>query len=345
MTVARKQLVDRKTPGFYHCTNRCVRRTFLCGIDEETGIDYSHRKEWLEKRMFELCDIFSISIYAYAVMDNHYHIVLYLDPIAPQNWRAEDVAEKWLLAYPGRYSNPKFAKQRALKKQAIMGDKEKLKTYRKRLGSLSWFMGRLNEPLAKQSNQEDYCTGRFWEGRYSSQALLDEAAVFSCMAYVDLNPIRAGIAEKIDESKYTAINKRVKRLKEVDPIEVQKELDASITAITHHIKSKQLPISLKDYIELVEYAGKSIKYPNKSAMPAHVKSTLSSLNLQPNHWLKQIESFGDYYCHVVDPIEQIRKRAAQLKKRCLKGASAATLLYENPNQPNAPQLILQCRYV
>jgi len=281
--------------------------------------------------MFELCDIFSVSIYAYAVMDNHYHIVLYLDPIPPQNWRAEEIAEKWLLAYPGQYSNPKFAKQRELKKQAIIADKEKLEKYRKRLGSLSWFMGRLNEPLAKQSNQEEDCTGRFWEGRYSSQALLDEAAVFSCMAYIDLNPIRAGIAEKVEESQYTAINKRVEQLKEVDPIDVQKELDASMTAITHHIKSKQLLISLKDYIELVEYAAKSIKYPSKSAIPAHVKSTLSSLNLQPNHWLKQVESFSEHYCHVVGPIEKMRERAAQLKKRCLKGASAAKLLYENPN--------------
>ena len=125
--------------------------------------------------MLELCSIFSVDIYAYAVMSNHYHIVLYVEPLAPLNWSDEMVAEKWLQAYPGRFVNPKYAQQRELKKQAIMADKEKLKTYRKRLGSLSWFMGRLNEPLAKQSNQEDkvnaigresalgyLCTGRFW---------------------------------------------------------------------------------------------------------------------------------------------------------------------------------------
>ena len=72
MTIARRNLDDNKTAGFYHCTNRCVRRTFLCGFDELTGKDYSHRKDWLEQRMFELCDIFAIDIYAYAVMDNHF---------------------------------------------------------------------------------------------------------------------------------------------------------------------------------------------------------------------------------------------------------------------------------
>ncbi|MCF6194293.1 MAG: hypothetical protein L3J46_08170, partial [Kangiellaceae bacterium] len=232
MTIARRELVDNETPGFYHCTNRCVRRTFLCGIDELTGKDFSHRKDWLEQRMFELAEIFAVQLFAHAVMDNHYHIVLYLEPLAPLNWSDEKVAECWLKAYPGRLDKPKFAQQRVLKKQAIMSDKKKLKKYRQRLGSLSWFMGRLNEPLAKQSNREDFCTGRFWEGRYSSQVLLDEAAVFSCMAYVDLNPVRAGIVEKLEDAKNTSVKKRLEKIKAIEPIEVQSVLDSNITSLS-----------------------------------------------------------------------------------------------------------------
>ena len=157
------------------------------------------------------------------------------------------VAQKWLLAYPGRFVDPKYAQQRELKKQAILGDKEKLKTYRKRLGSLSWFMGRLNEPLAKQSNQEDFCTGRFWEGRYSSQALLDEAAVFSCMAYVDLNPIRADIAARLEDSHHTAIKQRIASLKVIDPLDFQKALDEKVTCINDKVTSKRLPLTLRLY--------------------------------------------------------------------------------------------------
>jgi len=331
MAIARRNLVDTDTPGFYHCTNRCVRRTFLCGIDELSGRDFSHRKDYLEKRLFELCELFSVEIFAYAIMSNHYHLVLYLDPLLPQSWSDEEIAEKWLKAYPSRLDNSKFFKQRELKKQAIMADKKKLKLYRQRLGSLSWFMGRLNEPLAKQSNQEDGCTGRFWEGRFSSQALLDEAAVFSCMAYVDLNPVRAKITEKLEDSHHTGIKSRIDSIKEKQPVDVQGYLDESIQAISSSVKTKSLPISLKDYIELVEWTGKNITYPNKSAMPKQIQSTLQNLNLQQNHWLKQIENYNNHYCHVVGTVEQIRDKAKQLKKRSMRGVSAAKLLYEKSN--------------
>lgn len=328
MTIARKNIVDNQTPGFYHCTNRCVRRTFLCGFDKFTNKDYSHRKDWLEKRMIELCHVFAVELFAFAVMDNHYHIVLYLEPLVPLKWSDEEIAEKWLQAYLGRLNDTKFAKQRELKKQAIMADKDKLALYRERLGSLSWFMSRLNEPLAKQSNKEDICTGRFWEGRYFAQALLDEASVLSVMAYVDLNPIRAKLAETLEDSTNTSIKKRLNSINEVDPIEVQATLDSSITSFSNKVKRKRLPMTVKCYIELVEWTGKAIHYPNKHTMPNHIQSSLQQLNLQQNHWLKQIEHYGINYCHFVGPIELIKEKAKQLNLKWMKGNKAARLLFD-----------------
>jgi len=89
-------------------------------------------------------------------------------------------------------------------------------------------------------------------------------------------------------------------------------------------------MSLKAYIELVEWTGQAIHYPNKSAMPSHIKSSLHRLNLQQTHWLKQIENFGDSYCHVVGPIDLIKEKAKQLNLKWLKGIKAAKLLYEKP---------------
>ncbi|WP_371194352.1 hypothetical protein [Glaciecola sp. SC05] len=71
-------------------------------------------------------------------------------------------------------------------------------------------MSLLNQYIARKANKEDDCTGRFWEGRFKSQALLTEKAVLACMSYVDLNPIRAGIARDLQGSKYTSIRRRLK---------------------------------------------------------------------------------------------------------------------------------------
>ncbi len=211
-----------------------------------------------------------------------------------------------------------------MKKQAIIHDSDRLALYRERLGDLSWYMRRLNEPLAKLSNGEENCTGRFWEGRYSSQALLDEAAVFSCMAYVDLNPVRARITEKLEESENTSIKQRIN---EIQTENTETELKQAVDSVAGKVRAHSLPINLKEYMELVEWTGKTIIHPNKASIPPHVISVLERLNLQQGHWLKHIEDYGKHYCRVVGPINKIREKAKRIKVRCLQGISAAKLMY------------------
>lgn len=324
MAFPRREIVDSETPGFYHCISRCVRRAYLCGDDPFTGQNCNHRKEWLEKRMLELSSIFAVELYAYAVMDNHYHLVLYLDPLAPKAWTDNEVAEKWLLAYPGFLDEYGNQRRRELKKQAIMGNKQKLKLYRERFGSLSWFMSRLNEPLAKTSNLEDDVKGRFWESRFTSIALLDETAVLSCMAYVDLNPIRAGIVEDLQSSIFTSIQKRIVELG-VSPLALTKPVEP----VAYGTNGRPIQFKLKDYIDLVEWTGQSIVHPHKAKMPAHIKSVLTRMNLQTNNWLEQILIFGEDHRYAIGSIQQLKEKAFSLGKKWLKGMPSTRKLYVN----------------
>jgi hypothetical protein len=201
MTTARAHLVDTQNGGYYHCISRCVRRGWLCGFDSLTGRSYGHRRGWLETRLLELGDIFAIDVYGYAVMSNHYHLVLEVVPKRVREWDDEEVVERWL-----RLGKCNDEAARAV----ILANAKRVAGLRKRLGSLSWFMRYINEPIARWANREDGCKGRFWEGRFKSFALLDEAAIVSCMVYVDLNPIRAESAQCVESAPHTSIRRRLR---------------------------------------------------------------------------------------------------------------------------------------
>ena len=197
--------------GVYHCIARCVRRAFLCGIDPITGHNYEHRKDWIRERLEQLASIFAIDICGYAVMSNHLHLILRTRPDLVRDCSDEDIALRWLRLYPPR--DPATAKPTEPSEcdlNMILSDPARVAKLRERLASLSWFMRCLNEPIARRSNREDHCSGRFWEGRFRSQALLDEAALLACSVYVDLNPIRAGAAETPEQSEHTSIFDRIR---------------------------------------------------------------------------------------------------------------------------------------
>jgi REP element-mobilizing transposase RayT len=102
MTQARSQLVNPNYAGTYHCINRCVRRSWLCGFDRYTKRSFEHRKLWVEKRILELGEIFACGIYSFAVMSNHLHLVVHMSPVTAREWSASEVAERWVKFYPAQ---------------------------------------------------------------------------------------------------------------------------------------------------------------------------------------------------------------------------------------------------
>ena len=191
------------------CISRCVRRAFLCGMDKYSGNNFDHRKQWILDRVKHLSAAFAIDVCAYAIMSNHFHLVLHIDDERSQKWTVEEVIARWTQVYKGPDLVCRYITGEELSKGELDGLYKLVEVWRARLSDLSWFMRCLNELIARLANAEENCTGRFWEGRFRSQALLDEAAVVSCMAYVDLNPVRAGLCETLEDSEFTSIQHRL----------------------------------------------------------------------------------------------------------------------------------------
>ena len=211
MALPRRTYVQEGQEGVYHCFSRCVRRAFLCGFDPLTLRDFSHRKAWLVERLRNLAAIFAIEVCAYAIMETHYHCVLRTRPDIVALWSDWEVATRWLTLFP-RHRDMNGSPLPPLEEEirALADCPERIALLRKRLCSLSWFMGQLNESIARAANKEDKVKGRFWEARFKCQALLDEAAITACMVYVDLNPVRAGLAGTPEESDFTSIQERIR---------------------------------------------------------------------------------------------------------------------------------------
>ena len=128
----------------------------------------------------------------------------------------------------------------------------------------------VNESIARRASKEDKCTGHFsatapcvalppasmrsWGSRFKSQALLDERALLSCMAYFDLNPTRAKMATSLETSDHTAIKTRIQTLK--DHQKPEQSLEQFVGSNSEKIG---LPFVLRGYLELVNWTGRALR--------------------------------------------------------------------------------------
>ncbi|WP_085299821.1 transposase [Cognaticolwellia mytili] len=281
MATPRKQQISLADTPYYHCVARCVRRAFLCGEDNVSGQSYEHRRGWVEDKLHFLTQVFAIDVCAYAVMSNHYHVVVFIDEAKAKQWSMQEVLERWHLLYKGTLLTQQYCRGEHLTKPLLDIVKATAEVYRKRLMKVSWFMGYINESIARKANQEDNCTGRFWEGRFKSQALLDETALAACMAYVDLNPIRAKIAKTPEDSAHTSVKLRCK------PAEKGQQPKALLPFIGNPRKAmpKGLPFELADYLQLIELTGRCIKEDKRGYIEENQPKILSRLNISAENWL------------------------------------------------------------
>jgi REP element-mobilizing transposase RayT len=203
-------------------------------------------------------------------MSNHYHVVLNINRDQAYDSSALDVCEKWHHLFKGNYLSNRFLNGEVLSQTESHQLNEIIEQWRNRLMDISWFMRCLNEPIARQANQEDKSTGRFWEGRFKSQALLDEKALAACMAYVDLNPVRSKMADTPEKSDHTSIQQRIKNtlsLNNQDPNNLDQRPEALLPFAGNsrqHIP-EGLPFKYTDYLELVDSFASSLRLTIRAA--------------------------------------------------------------------------------
>ncbi len=233
-------------------------------------------------------------------MSNHYHIVLHINKTENEAWTDQEVVHHWHLLSKGSYLSQAYAsgQGRPLLKAQLKVLKREIKEWRKRLMSISWFMRCLNEYIARAANQEDQCRGRFWESRYTSQALVDEKALAACMVYVDLNPIRACMADSPENSDHTSIKRRIHQALSA---EVPSAIDQQPNSLypfagnPREAMPEGLPFLLTDYMELVEWTGRQIREDKRGYVSHTLPPILNRLGLDQQSWLHASTQFESRY--------------------------------------------------
>jgi REP element-mobilizing transposase RayT len=348
--VARREYLDPLTIQIAHTVQRCVRRAFLCGFDHATGKNFEHRRQWIRDRLELLASIFAIDCLTYAVMSNHLHLVLRSRPDIARGWSDEEVARRWLTLFPKR---KKASGQPADPNQAeldqILNDAGRLAQLRKRLSDISWWMRCTAEPIARRANREDEVTGHFWEGRYKAQWLLDEASLLACSMYVDLNPVRAAIADTPEQSRYTGAYDRIqdmlchatrtgKGFEEsrnskppatasrcweqsrqrhhsgwMSPLQIDEQHDpvgADASGCGRRASLKGfLSMSLATYLELLDWTGRQLCCRQRGQIPLHLQPVLQRQGIDPPSWCRLIQQFGKLFKRVAGSPQAIRTEA------------------------------------
>jgi REP element-mobilizing transposase RayT len=324
VTIARVKLINDQCSGTYHLISRCVRRAFLCGDACE------HRRAWLEAHLRTQASAFAIEVLTFAVMSNHLHIVVRTRPEWAAGWSAREVVERWGVLFPaideatgesGPWPDDAVA--------ASASDSEWVETRRDRLASCSWFMRLLKQRVARKANKEDKVTGHFWEGRFQSVALLDDAAVIACMAYVDLNPVRARMATTPEASNYTGAQRRIQKRQEQRAAETLRNaaeaeqrdrelVQARAELCAEHglwiapcLRATNEHLDTDAYLDLVDQTGRLIEEGKRGTIPAHLLPILQRLDLDVGAWSDVMLGAGHFRGAAVGNLANLIAEAAR----------------------------------
>ncbi len=330
--LARAELFGADEIAVVHVVNRVVRRCFLMGDDPVSGKNFDYRKQWIENELKKLSAAMGIDLLGFAILSNHFHLILRSRPDVVATWDDTEIARRWLLLCPRRKNEDGSATEPAeCELNSIRHDPDRLAEIRLRLSDISWWMRLLCQTIAIRANREDGEVGKFWQSRYHAVRLMDEESLLACAAYVDLNPIRAALAETLESSDHTSVQRRIEaqraeavglgaqpgRLAADDggptadlglskasplsdrflsPLELDErggELGPCGNRSGTRCSDKGfLAMSVTDYLQLLDWTARQTVPGKRGSTPVDTPPVLERLKLSPSVWCELVSNFG-----------------------------------------------------
>ena len=347
--LARAEIFDPLEIVAVHLIGKTVRSCFLMGFDEHSGKNFDHRKQWIEDKLKQLAASFGIDLLAFSCLSNHFHLLLRSRPDVVATWDDTQVALHWWQLCPTRKvkreADGKWIKVPAepteFELNAIRYDPMRLATIRLRLSDLSWWMRLLCQYIALRANGEDGDgLGRFWQGRYKAVRILDEESLLASAAYIDLNPIRAALAETLEQSDYTSVQRRIQAIQA--PV-LDESADEDTLPTTEAVESTLVckpradaflaPVSIDErkdplgahpsrrgkrcsdkgflamadaeYLEILDWLARNAVAGKRGMTPQVAPRIFERLGIEPSTWEMMVKDFGRAFKNVAGTAKSV----------------------------------------
>ena len=347
--LSRADIFDPSEIAAVHVMARANRRCFLLGHDQVTGKNFDHRKRWIEDKIKQLAANFGIDLLAFSCLSNHFHLVLRSRPDVVKAWDDTEVARRWWSLCPLRKIKVEVDGKKTWipveptewDLNSIRNDPVKLANVRSRLSDISWWMRLLCQFIATRANAEDgEGLGRFWQSRFKAVRILDEESLLAGVAYVDLNPIRADLAETLEASDYTSVQRRIDALKApVDscsdsntdgnshradaflcPVSID-EVNDPLAARPSRSKKRCsdkgfLALSEADYLTILDWQARNTVASRRGQTPAEAPPVFARLGIDAEEWSRMARDFGRTFKNVAGkPISVEQARTLKSRRR------------------------------
>jgi len=167
-------------PTAYHIMSRTALDGFVMGDME---------KEFLFKLIKRMSEVYFVEVLGYCIMGNHFHLLARMLP--EDSFDDKEVLRRFRLYY-GPDLKPVLTE-------------EKIDSFRKKWGSLSEYIKDIKQRFSRYYNRKHDRRGFFWADRFKSVIVQNGDTLINCLAYIDLNPVRAGICSRPEDYRWSSL--------------------------------------------------------------------------------------------------------------------------------------------